>query len=376
MQNHYKTILSVLFLALFVGSLAWYQKNKDKGAETVSPTPQTPSAPASNIRITSVEIKEANFTGKKPVITGNGVLVAEANKYIESSVAQFKQDADEQVPAMREEFGADMPSANYNLIIEAKYLTSATTESIVLSHYVYTGGANGTGLYQVFSILKGGQEILSFANVIKPNKQTEFTALLKKKLLDWRPQGSTESVVFADVVNTLKFADLKLWSLDEKNLTIYFGEYEIGPGVLGAVPFTIPVSELKDFLSEKVTQASVQTLNQITYTKASADLIKVELPFPGSVTGKDFSVIGQARGFWFFEASFPIELRDANNKLLYTAIATAEGDWMTENFVPFRAEIKAPTSYIGPATMILRKDNASGLPEHDASISFPITVEY
>jgi hypothetical protein len=49
---------------------------------------------------------------------------------------------------------------------------------------------------------------------------------------------------------------------------------------------------------------------------------------------------------------------------------------MTANFIPFRANLKIPTSYIGPATVVLKKDNPSGLPEHEASISFPITIEY
>ncbi|MEK7564492.1 MAG: Gmad2 immunoglobulin-like domain-containing protein [Patescibacteria group bacterium] len=115
---------------------------------------------------------------------------------------------------------------------------------------------------------------------------------------------------------------------------------------------------------------------KITYTNASADLIVVDLPFPGAVTGKEFSVVGHARGYWFFEASFPIELLDKDGNLLDTGIAQAEGEWMTENFVPFKADLKAPISYIGPATLVLKKDNASGLPEHDASISFPITIEY
>jgi hypothetical protein len=115
---------------------------------------------------------------------------------------------------------------------------------------------------------------------------------------------------------------------------------------------------------------------QPTYSNASADLITVETPFPGAVTGKEFSVIGEARGTWFFEASFPVELIDKDGKTLAIAVAQAQGEWMTEEFVPFKATIKAPDSYIGPATLVLHKDNPSGLPEHDASISFPITVEY
>lgn len=119
-------------------------------------------------------------------------------------------------------------------------------------------------------------------------------------------------------------------------------------------------------------------LNKITYTNATADLIQVELPFPGAVVGKDFSVIGKARGNWFFEASFPIEVLDKNGKSLAIGIAQPRNgeDWMTINFVNFKSDIKIPQSYIGPATLILRKDNPSGLPEHDASISFPIIIEY
>jgi hypothetical protein len=115
---------------------------------------------------------------------------------------------------------------------------------------------------------------------------------------------------------------------------------------------------------------------KITYINSSEDLIKVDLPFPGAVTGKEFSVVGQARGVWFFEASFPVKLIDKDGKELDVAVAEAQGDWMTENFVSFKADLKAPQSYIGPATLVLMKDNPSGLPENDASISFPITIEY
>ncbi len=116
--------------------------------------------------------------------------------------------------------------------------------------------------------------------------------------------------------------------------------------------------------------------SHITYTNASLDLIIVDLPFPDAVTGKEFSVIGKARGNWFFEASFPIQILDKDGKILMTAIAQAQSDWMTTNFVPFKAEIKVPNSYIGKATLVLKKDNPSGLPEHDASVSFPFTIEY
>ncbi len=115
---------------------------------------------------------------------------------------------------------------------------------------------------------------------------------------------------------------------------------------------------------------------KITYNNASADLITVELPFPEAVTAKDFSVIGQARGGWFFEASFPIIVLDKDGKTLATGVAKALDNWMTNDFVFFQGDIHIPKTYTGKATLILKKDNPSGIPSKDASISFPIHIAY
>src|SRR3989344_7477653 len=69
----------------------------------------------------------------------------------------------------------------------------------------------------------------------------------------------------------------------------------------------------------------IEIPEKITYYKASNDLIVVELPFPGAVTGKEFYVLGKARGNWFFEASFPIDVLDKDGKILFQTYATAQG---------------------------------------------------
>ncbi len=113
----------------------------------------------------------------------------------------------------------------------------------------------------------------------------------------------------------------------------------------------------------------------ITYNNTSKDKIVVEIPFPGAVTGKEFEVRGKAAG-WYFEGSFPVKVLDKNGKVLFQGPAQAQGDWMTAEFVPFKISVKVPSTYIGEATLVLEKDNPSGLPENDASISFPFTIEY
>jgi hypothetical protein len=81
---------------------------------------------------------------------------------------------------------------------------------------------------------------------------------------------------------------------------------------------------------------------------------------------------GQARGSWFFEASFPIKLIDANGNVLGTGIAQAQSEWMTEDFVRFKAELKYSASEDGSGRLVLERDNPSGLPENDDSLNIPV----
>lgn len=129
------------------------------------------------------------------------------------------------------------------------------------------------------------------------------------------------------------------------------------------------------YLAPKEAAAPTEPETGFTYVNASAKSIVVDLPFPGAVTGKQFSIIGKASG-WYFEGSFPYHVLDKDGNILAEGPVQAEGDWMTSDFVPFKVSVTVPESYIGPATIILKNDNPSGLPEHDASVSFPITIEY
>lgn len=106
------------------------------------------------------------------------------------------------------------------------------------------------------------------------------------------------------------------------------------------------------------------------------DLIKVFSPSYKSSIKTPVTITGEARGNWFFEASFPIEIKDNNGKVIGNGIAQAIGEWMTEDFVPFEAEIEFTSP--GPnqsGTIVLHKDNPSGLPQNDDSLSVPIVFK-
>ena len=105
------------------------------------------------------------------------------------------------------------------------------------------------------------------------------------------------------------------------------------------------------------------------------DLIYLNFPGPNqTLTSSSVTISGEARGYWFFEASFPVEIVDTDNNVLGRGIAEATTDWMTEEFVPFNAVIKISKDYNGPASIILHKDNPSGLPENDDRLIVPVDI--
>lgn len=104
-----------------------------------------------------------------------------------------------------------------------------------------------------------------------------------------------------------------------------------------------------------------------------SNLIVVSAPIKDSEISSPLTISGRARGVWYFEGSFPVTLVDQYRNTIAEGYVTAQGEWMTENFVPFIGDLQF-NNYIKGAkgTLILKKDNPSGLPEHDDSIEIPV----
>ncbi len=103
------------------------------------------------------------------------------------------------------------------------------------------------------------------------------------------------------------------------------------------------------------------------------DLVMLTSPTAGEYISSPVVIEGKARGNWFFEASFPVFVVDWDGLIIGQGIAQAEGEWMTTDYVPFRAEISFTKSVVkNNGWIILKKDNPSGLPEHDDAFEVPI----
>lgn len=104
------------------------------------------------------------------------------------------------------------------------------------------------------------------------------------------------------------------------------------------------------------------------------ELIRVFAPRVNEVVKSPLTVVGEARGTWFFEATFPVVVVDWDGRIIGEGYATAQDNWMTEDFVPFSATITfiIPELYDRGA-VILQKSNPSGLPEYDDALEVFVT---
>jgi hypothetical protein len=99
----------------------------------------------------------------------------------------------------------------------------------------------------------------------------------------------------------------------------------------------------------------------------------------GDVISSPLALSGEARGTWYFEASAPVEILDWQGMVIAQSFVTAQGDWMTTDFVPFIGTINFTSPYSPgdpvawkQGSIVFKKDNPSGEPQNDAQVIVPI----
>lgn len=117
------------------------------------------------------------------------------------------------------------------------------------------------------------------------------------------------------------------------------------------------------------------------------NLIRIAEPRPNAVVSSPLAIKGMARGSWFFEASFPVRLFDGKGEMLAKGTAQAKVDpiradgtspasngasWMTEEFVPFEVTLSFVVPSTPSGTLLLERDNPSGLPENEDALRVPV----
>jgi len=133
-------------------------------------------------------------------------------------------------------------------------------------------------------------------------------------------------------------------------------------------------SILESYPRQCVTSGGKKFIENIGNLIEKMDLIKVNNLLPNQTISSPITIEGAARGFWFFEGSFPISVLDERENIISQSIATSQGNWMTKNFVPFKATVEFGVDFPQNGTIIFKKNNPSGLAQNDDQLIIPVKL--
>ncbi len=142
----------------------------------------------------------------------------------------------------------------------------------------------------------------------------------------------------------------------------------------------IPIAILVIILTNTMFRANKSQEHPVSMTgaqireipKVSSD-IRIVVPTENQIVGQSIEVKGEARGTWFFEAAASIYVFHEDGRLLGEGIAFTTGDWMTEDFVPFKGEVILHDAPQGKGRVVFSNANPSGLGEYDRSVEVAVT---
>ena len=107
---------------------------------------------------------------------------------------------------------------------------------------------------------------------------------------------------------------------------------------------------------------------------AMQDLIQINNPQPNTKITSPLIITGRARGTYFFEGSFPVELVSQSGTVIAHGHADAQQPWTTNDFIQFKTSISFDRPSFGSGgTLILRNDNPSGDPARELELDVPVT---
>lgn len=144
---------------------------------------------------------------------------------------------------------------------------------------------------------------------------------------------------------------------------------------LDSCEISIPEVEKQEILNNNSTTSDNIIDTDENASGENKEMIRLSNIREGQAISSPLVIEGEARGGWFFEGSFPVVLTDWDGLIIAEGVAQAQGDWMVDDFVDFRAELefnKPDTIVSNRAALILKKDNPSGLPENDDALEITV----
>jgi hypothetical protein len=165
---------------------------------------------------------------------------------------------------------------------------------------------------------------------------------------------------------------VRLFSASPSTVTTYAECVAAGYPILETYPEQCRTPDGRTFTNPDAEPQTPPPTSSGEFTSEGGVVITLD-EWSDSPVSSPLAITGKVPGTWSAEANFLVQVTDDDGNVLGDGVAQLEGDWMTEELVPFSVSLNFDPPADGTGFLILVKENPSGLPEHDDSLSIPIT---
>ena len=157
-----------------------------------------------------------------------------------------------------------------SLMIKPKILNSGQPiATVVLNSSSYLGGAHGAAAQQYYNFDLKSKKLVSLDDLLLPKQKPRLEQLAHEAFKTWVMDSKLADNV-QDYEQAWKFKLSENYYLSKDGLILQYGEYDIGPYVVGLPRLTIPYTQLETVLKAQYLPAKVEAVASEAQPKAAS----------------------------------------------------------------------------------------------------------
>jgi hypothetical protein len=235
MSSINKILLVVLILIIFFGFF-YFRKNSTSNISVLPIASLTTEKSEGKYYTMDLSYPESSVT-KYPEI------YAFATSTVQDFLNQAENISDSDAAMMG--LGGDRI---YNLTMTTRIATSTQTVTYIIEAYTFMGGAHGNTDVATFTYDKAGK-LVTLDDIFSAPYLEKIAGLSRTYF--YNTLGDYMNPEMIDPGTTATTTNFSTWYLTDANITFIFGQYQVGPYVIGMPEFSISKTNLSDILSEK-----------------------------------------------------------------------------------------------------------------------------
>lgn len=161
-----------------------------------------------------------------------------------------------------------------SIMIKPKILNAEKPlATVVLNSSSYLGGAHGSSAQQYYNFDLKTKRLIKLDDLILPNKNAALDKQAHTVFKTWVSETKLADNI-EEYEQAWKFKLTNNYYLGKDGLILQYGEYEIGPYVVGLPRLTIPYSQLEGVLKPQYLPAQADATSEAKHATSEAKLAK------------------------------------------------------------------------------------------------------